>query len=101
MSVSPRWEHDFSKIVFPVLTLQGSTQVSRTQNGTVPEEAKIHLFWSLFANFIERVFSNKTWKNITPTGTVRSGCQNGTVPEEAKIHLSYGLFANVIERVKK
>ena len=28
---------------------------SGTQNETVPEEAKIHLSYSLFANFIERV----------------------------------------------
>ena len=37
-----------------------SSVVSGCQNGTVPEEAKIHLSLGLFANFIEHVFSNKT-----------------------------------------
>ena len=78
-------------------TLQGGTGRSGCQNGKVPEEGKIHLPYSIFANLTKSVCETKTSKNTLQGGTGRSGCQNGKATEEGQIHLPYSVFANFIE----
>ena len=66
---------------------------SRTQNATVPEEGKIHLTYSLFANLIEYIFSQKVEKIKETIGTANPGNSKEAVPEGGEIHRTYTLFA--------
>ena len=66
---------------------------SGRQNATVPEEGKIHLTYSLFANLIEYIFSQKVEKIKETIGTANPGNSKEAVPEGGEIHRTYTLFA--------
>ena len=64
--------------------LQGDTEVSRCQNGTVPEEGEIHLPYSIFANFIENDFSKKHRKITIAVYRLILGAKPGRSRRRAK-----------------